>query len=159
MVIQALVCRREASSYSSWRPSKQNLEEGMKRGTIGEDCLIHSLLDLFSPSIVITQVHLSRDCVKLIIKLCRTLTGKVLCLVNLWVSAILILCLLKWKFLGAVILLLTNMFSCLEEKHLCSCWACNMNPDDIFPIEEHFISKNCLYSSSCHSNMYLADVF
>lgn len=157
MVIQALVCGREASSYSSWRPSKQNLEAGMKRGTKEEVCLIHSLLDLFSPSIVITQVHLSRDCVKLTIKICRTLTGKILSLVNLWVSAILILCLLKWKFLWAVILLLTNVFSCLEEKHLCSCWAVTW--DDIFPIEEHFISKNCLYSSSCHSNMYLADVF
>lgn len=46
----------------------------MKRGNIEEDCLMHSLLDLFSPNFVITEVHLSRECVKLTIKLSRILT-------------------------------------------------------------------------------------
>lgn len=123
MVIQVLVDGRETSSYSSQRSSRQNLETGMKRRNIEEDCLMHSLIDLFSPNFVITQVHLSRDCVKLTIKLSRILTGKLFILVNLRVSAILILYLLKWKFLWAVILLLKNVFSCLEEKHLCGCWV------------------------------------
>lgn len=123
VIYQVLVGGRKTSSYSSWSPSWQNLEAGMKRGNIEEDCLMHSLLDLFSPNFVITQVQLFRDCFKLTINLSRTLTGKILSLVNLWVSAILILCLLKWKFLWAVFLLLINVFSCLEEKHFYGCWA------------------------------------